>query len=164
MLMDAPKSPAPLMVVPRPLWTWTPETRAVMEGMFTQKTSWDSASLRVIPLSVTLIWEPLLPRIVMAEFPRPVPPSLYVTTDGRSSRAIGREKDGLEALRASFPTSVWVTGVLSPAREADITTESRRSVISCAPAQRGSTTSAAAKSSSFFISLRRYEPYQVMRV
>ena len=77
---------------------------------------------------------------------------------------MGSEKDGLEALRASFPTSVWVTGVLSPAREADITTESRRSVISCAPAQRGSTTSAAAKSSSFFISLRRYQPYQVMRV
>ena len=76
MLMDAPKSPAPLIVVPRPLWTCTPETSAVMDGMFTQNTSWDSASLRVIPLSVTLIWEPLLPRIVIAEFPRPVPPSL----------------------------------------------------------------------------------------
>ena len=76
MFMDAPKSPAPLIVVPSPLCTCTPETSPVSDGMFTQKTSWDSASLSVMPLRVTLIWEPLLPRIVMAEFPSPVPPSL----------------------------------------------------------------------------------------
>ena len=83
--------------------------------------------------------------------------------EGSRFRAMGRELVGLAAPRASFPTLVKVTGVCLPAREADTTTESRRSVFSCACAQKGSTRSAA-RSKVFFISLRRYEPYQVMRV
>ena len=72
----APKAPAPLADVPRPRWTWTPDSRAVRAGILTQNTSWDSASFRVMPFRVTLTCEPLEPRMVIAEFPRPVPPSL----------------------------------------------------------------------------------------
>ena len=76
MLMLAPKAPGPLADVPSPRCTCTPDRREVSAGIFTQNTSCDSASFRVMPLSVTLICEPLLPRMVMDEFPRPVPFSL----------------------------------------------------------------------------------------
>ena len=76
MLMLAPKAPAPEADVPSPRCTCTEESREVSAGMFIQKTSCDSASLRVMPFSVTLICEPLEPRMVMADAPRPVPPSL----------------------------------------------------------------------------------------
>ena len=75
-LMLAPNAPEPLAVVPSPLWTCTEEMRLWSDGMLTQNTSCDSESLRVMPLRVTLICEPLLPRIVIAELPSPVPPSL----------------------------------------------------------------------------------------
>ena len=149
MLMLAPKAPGPLADVPRPRCTCTPEMRRVSAGMFTQNTSWDSASFSVIPLSVTLICDPLLPRMVMDEFPSPVPFSLYVTTDGNRFRAMGSEAEGRLFFSSSFPTMSYVTGVSLPARVADTTTESRRS---CAAAQRGSTHSAA-KSIVLFIIL-----------
>ena len=135
MLMLAPKAPAPLMLVPRPRCTWTWESMLWRLGMFTQKTSCDSASLRLMPLSVTLIWEPLEPRMVMAEFPRPVPPSLYVTTDGSRLKVMGSELTGLASDSASLDKELKVTGVRSPARD-DRTTAlsslSWRSPSSCA--------------------------------
>ncbi len=63
----APNAPAPFAEVPSPLWSCTEERSVDNEGIFTQKTSWDSESLRVMPLSVTFICEPLLPRTVILE-------------------------------------------------------------------------------------------------
>ena len=58
---------------------------------------------------------------------------------------IGREFIGLVARSASLPTSVWMTGVWVPAREAETTTESSLSCFSgsCAPAQRHKAANAA---------------------
>ena len=67
MLMLAPKAPAPFAEVPKPRCTWTPDRIPVRAGMFTQKTSWDSASFRVMPFRVTLIWDPFEPRMVILE-------------------------------------------------------------------------------------------------
>ena len=67
MLMLAPKAPAPLADVPRPRCTCTEESREVNAGMFTQKTSCDSASFSVMPFRVTLICDPFEPRIVNLE-------------------------------------------------------------------------------------------------
>ena len=67
MLTLAPKAPAPLAEVPNPRCSCTLETMDDREGILTQKTSWDSASFNVIPLSVTLIWEPLTPLTVILE-------------------------------------------------------------------------------------------------
>ena len=128
--MLAPKAPAPLAEVPNPRWSWTLEIMDESAGMFTQNTSWDSASFNVMPLSVTLICEPLDPRTVSLEYPRPVPPSFTDTTEGWSDRFIGREFRGLERPRDSFPTIVNVTGVSLPAREDETTTLSSLSTFS----------------------------------
>ena len=67
MLMLAPNAPAPFADVPRPRCTCTELRMLDNEGILTQNTSWDSASLRVMPFRVTLIWEPFEPLTVILE-------------------------------------------------------------------------------------------------
>ena len=100
--------------------------------MLTQNTSCDSESLRVMPLRVTLICDPLEPRTLIFEYPRPVPPSFTDTTDGCSARFIGREFSGFVRLSSSLPTIVNVTGVFLPARDDETTTLSSLSTFSSA--------------------------------
>ena len=130
--MLAPNAPAPFADVPNPLWICTLDIIDVKAGIFTQNTSCDSASLRVIPLRVTLICEPFEPLTVILEYPRPVPPSLTDTTDGCSDRFIGREFRGLARRSSSLPSIVKVTGVSLPALDDETTTLSSLSTFSSA--------------------------------
>ena len=52
----AQNDPGPFAEVPRPRCITTSDSMNSRDGIFTQNTSCDSASFRVMPLSVTLVW------------------------------------------------------------------------------------------------------------
>ena len=62
MLMLAPKAPAPFVEVPAPRCTCISLTEEAKSGRLTQNTVWLSASLMGIPLAVTLMRVPSVPR------------------------------------------------------------------------------------------------------
>ena len=122
MLILAPKAPAPLVEVPAPRWICMSLTDDAKSGRFTQNTLWLSASLIGIPLAVTLMRVPSVPRTLNVVYPIPAPASLVVMAEGVILNRYGKSCPKFCFLSCSLLMLVNATGVVPVARVEIIST------------------------------------------